>query len=197
MSNEMHDVEIAKSDDLSLRDYHERDIVCKLLDQSGKLKEYSIGTGVDFEINTTELIVDNDSEEFLTDSSTTKEKCQSHEIGTIMNVPEFKTEWVVRKIGPIKTKIPKLMRRTKSIRAFSKICYPSGFSEEIEKEIMDCFIKASIVAAPTAIASGGAAAMPVFWSAFQTCIIAKLPQVDEVIKGEIYTKTTHTGWKGI
>ena len=102
--------------------------------------------------------------------------CRSIELGRHGSIPEVKTEW---------EPAPILYFRTSSIVVSAEVCAPNDLLDQVWEGIQDCSRNALGAATLTALATGPAAAIPVFTASFKTCAVAKLGEVAQKIKVSI------------
>ena len=128
-----------------------------------------------------------------------RSECRTHRVGTILNVPQIKVRWVTRR-WPIRTRWPKVMKRTKKIGLHVKTCNPKGTARSVivraKREVKKCF-KLGMKAGGAALLASGTKALPTFFATFKGCLVMKLKQVKRLVKVKSFTKSTYSSWRGL
>ena len=126
--------------------------------------------------------------------------CKTSRVGTIVNWPQTKVIMKMRRLGFIKTKIPKLMRRTKKVGLHTEVCTdfgtPKAALQQVEREVKQCFKLAMKAGGATLIASSPKA-VPVFLTTFKGCAATKVKQLKHLLRIKPFTKSTLGHWKSV
>ena len=104
--------------------------------------------------------------------------CRKIELGRHGSIPEVKVEWTP----------PAIYYRTSSLVVNAEICAPEELLDQAWAAVQECTLTALGVATLAGLATGPAAAIPLFQSSFKTCVLAKIGDLAKDIKSAISTE---------
>jgi hypothetical protein len=108
--------------------------------------------------------------------------CRRVELGRHGRVPETMVKWEGH---PIPT--PYMYFRTSSMVAYAEVCAPDNLGDEAWSEVLKCAGSAGIAAGIATIIAGPASALPVFESAFKSCLAGKVGELVQKIQVSLST----------
>lgn len=127
---------------------------------------------------------------------------KSWKVLSVHGIPQYKTEWIVRTVAKffgkkIKTKVPRVYRRTSTRSVIIDVSYPIHLDQEFGKKIEKCGKIAAVIAAAAAIKGGPLGALTAFKGSFLTCAEAELRDEASKLVSNVRTETKTGPWKPI
>lgn len=135
-------------------------------------------------------------------SRATPRSTQSWKVLSVHGIPQYKTEWIVKTVAKvfgkkIKTKVPRVYRRTSTRAIIVDVSYPIHLDQEFGKRIEKCGKIAAVIAAAAAIKGGPPGALAAFKGSFVTCVEAELRDEASKLVSSVRTETKTGPWKPV